>query len=136
MDLPTIHVIGAIIIKDDKVFCAQRNEHASLPLKWEFPGGKVEANESLHHALQRELMEELGIHVAMNEDIYLEVSHTYDFATIKLTTIICRLQEQVPVLKEHINAKWLRLEDLLTLDWAPADIPIVEKLMTENIEDL
>ena len=136
MNRKNIEVSGAIIIQDSKIFCAQRNNHGSLPLKWEFPGGKVEAAETHHTALQRELIEELEIEVEMNEDIYMSVSHEYDFGTVHLTTIVCHLKGEVPLLKEHHDSKWLPAEELNTLDWAPADIPIIEKLSKENLEDL
>lgn len=136
MHRKNIEVSGAIIIQNNKIFCAQRNSHGSLPLKWEFPGGKVEEGESHHTALNRELIEELEIEVDMNEDIYMKVSHDYDFGTVHLTTIVCYLKGESPLLKEHHDSKWLPVEDLDKLDWAPADIPIIEKLSTENLEAL
>ena len=59
-------VVAAIIIKKNKYFIAQRNKSKHLGLKWEFPGGKVDANESLEEALKREIREELNIEIATN----------------------------------------------------------------------
>ncbi len=136
MKTSIIHVSGAIIIHDNKIFCTQRNETGILPLKWEFPGGKIEPGETPHQALQRELIEELDLTVNMYNDIYMEVRHEYDFGIVNLSTIICRLNNTKPILKEHHNAKWVLPNELLMLDWAPADIPIVNQLAQESLEAL
>lgn len=62
-----INVVGAVIIKDDKILCAQRGPKNRLPYKWEFPGGKIENNESPKDALQQEIMEELNCGITVNE---------------------------------------------------------------------
>ncbi|WP_057762104.1 (deoxy)nucleoside triphosphate pyrophosphohydrolase [Cytobacillus praedii] len=122
-----IHVVGAIIIDNNKILCAQRGQDKSLPLKWEFPGGKIEAGESAQEALKREISEEMNCQIEIGE----QVDHTvyeYDFGIVHLTTFSCKLIEGKPELTEHVAIKWLPPSELASLDWAPADIPAVEKL--------
>ena len=122
-----IHVVGAVIIENDKILCAQRGPSKSLPLKWEFPGGKIEAGETPQEALSREIKEEMQCKV----EIGGQVEHTvyeYEFGIVHLTTFYCKLMEGRPVLTEHVAIKWLAPDQLTSLDWAPADIPAVETL--------
>ena len=122
-----IHVVGAIIIDNNKILCAQRGPDKSLPLKWEFPGGKIEEGESAQEALKREISEEMNCQI----EIGVQVDHTvyeYDFGIVHLTTFRCKLIEGKPELTEHVAIKWLPTNELSSLDWAPADIPAVEKL--------
>ncbi|MBU5594539.1 (deoxy)nucleoside triphosphate pyrophosphohydrolase [Amphibacillus sp. MSJ-3] len=122
-----IKVVGAIIIKDGKILCAQRGESKSLSYKWEFPGGKIEMNETPVQALMREIDEEMKCDIEVGE----EFDHTiyeYDFGIVHLTTYCCTLVKGSPILTEHNDIKWLYSHELSSLDWAPADIPAVKKL--------
>lgn len=94
---------------------------------WEFPGGKVEPDESPREALVREIEEELGCTIAVGEEI-TRTTHAYDFATIVLTTFWCALLdgEPEPESSEHHELRWLPPAELSSLDWAPADIPAIE----------
>lgn len=123
-----INVVGAIIIDKEQVLCAQRGPGRALANLWEFPGGKIEKGEQPINALKRELAEELLIEVSVDEQPFEVTSHEYDFGIVTLTTFICRLRKGVPKLTEHIAIKWLPVECLRELQWAPADIPAVEKL--------
>lgn len=122
-----IEVVGAVIVRDGRVLCAQRGSGSALAGKWEFPGGKVEVGESPHDALVRELTEELLCDVVVG-DLLTTTVHEYDFATISLTTFMCELREGDPVLTEHQDAVWLAPDELHALDWAPADLPAVALL--------
>lgn len=125
-----IHVVGAVIIKSEKILCAQRGLTKTLAYKWEFPGGKVEDGEVPHEALQREINEEMLCKVEVGD----QVEHTvyeYDFGIVHLTTYYCTLIEGDPVLTEHQEIKWLSPKELPTLDWAPADIPAINKLSSD-----
>ncbi|OYQ65621.1 (deoxy)nucleoside triphosphate pyrophosphohydrolase [Aerococcus sp. 1KP-2016] len=130
-----IYVVGAILIRDGKILCAQRGGEKSLAYKWEFPGGKIEAGETPQEALHRELTEELFIDIPVTNDIFDTTSYSYDFGRVHLTTIICPLaQEMTPVLTEHAAIEWLEPSQLTKLDWAPADQPAVAKLSSMHFE--
>ncbi|MGY3702983.1 DNA mismatch repair protein MutT [Vagococcus martis] len=130
-----INVVGAIIIKEGKVFCCQRGLEKSLPGKWEFPGGKIESGETKEQALVREIKEELLISVQLEEKEFASVSFDYDFGRVNLSTFICHLESGEPQLTEHLQSKWVSFDKLTQLDWAPADIPIVEKLMEAGVDE-
>lgn len=129
----TIEVVGAIIVDNGKILCAQRGPEKSLANFWEFPGGKVEANETPIEALKRELTEELLITVTVDDEMFESTKHEYDFGIVHLTTFICHLEKGKPQLTEHVAIKWLPVEELDTLEWAPADVPAVEKLKTSKL---
>lgn len=126
-----IHVVGAVIVKDNKILCAQRGASTTLPGKWEFPGGKIEKNERPQQALIREVKEEMLCDIDVGEQIDHEV-YEYDFGIVHLTTFYCKLLEGEPTLTEHKSMKWVSPQDLLGLDWAPADIPAVEKISKDS----
>ena len=119
-----IDVVGAVVISDGQVLCVQRGPQGLLAGKWEFPGGKIEAGESPQQALKREIREELTCHVEVGAEV-TTTSHEYDFGVVKLTTFYCRLISGAPQLLEHAQLSWQAPEELLELDWAPADIPTV-----------
>lgn len=123
-----INVVGAIIIDKNKILCAQRGPGRSLANLWEFPGGKIEKSESASEALERELSEELLIKVVVEQAPFEVTTYEYDFGIVTLTTFICHLKQGTPKLTEHIAIKWLAVEQLHELPWAPADIPTVQKL--------
>jgi 8-oxo-dGTP diphosphatase len=127
-----IYVVGAVIVQDRKVLCAQRGENQSLPLKWEFPGGKIEEGETPQEALQREIQEEMECQVEIGSKIE-ETAFEYDFGIVHLTTYFCKLIKGTPVLTEHAAIQWLPIPELNTLDWAPADIPAIQIIMKKEL---
>jgi 8-oxo-dGTP diphosphatase len=127
-----IHVVGAAIVHEGKILCAQRPEWQLLPLMWEFPGGKIEPGESPEEALRREIMEEMGCAIEVGGQIEHTV-HEYDFGIVHLTTFYCKLLSGTPVLTEHARAEWLAKEELDSLEWAPADLPAVRKIMRDPL---
>lgn len=125
-----INVVGAAIVKDNKILCAQRGPEGSLPNMWEFPGGKIEKDETPMEALVREITEELECRVKVGEQIDV-TSYEYDFGIVTLTTFYCELIEGTPQLTEHAEVRWLAPAELNELEWAPADIPAVEKVQAK-----
>ncbi|MDQ0429518.1 8-oxo-dGTP diphosphatase [Planomicrobium stackebrandtii] len=122
-----IHVVGAVITSGDKILCAQRGMEKSLPGLWEFPGGKIEKTETPQSALQREIQEEMHCQVEIGDRLEHTV-YEYDFGIVHLTTFYCQLVQGKPVLTEHIAIQWLKAHELEKLEWAPADIPAIQKL--------
>ncbi|WP_338448403.1 (deoxy)nucleoside triphosphate pyrophosphohydrolase [Niallia oryzisoli] len=128
-----IKVVAAIIENDqNEILCALRSPVMSVPNSWEFPGGKVEKNEDIYSALQREIFEELGCKIETDHQVYNNHTHTYDIYTVNLISIKCKIVEGAPKASEHSKLIWLKRENLESLKWAPADIPAVEQLMSEK----
>jgi 8-oxo-dGTP diphosphatase len=126
-------VTAAIIMKDEKVFIAQRGSEDRLALKWEFPGGKLEDGETPEECLEREMKEEFGIEVSVGK-FFAESIYTYDHDTIRLLAYITswRSGELKPV--EHRDCRWIAIEELASYELAPADIPVAEKLRRSDNE--
>jgi 8-oxo-dGTP diphosphatase len=123
--MKTVDVVCAVIWKEGKILVAQRSEKMSLPLKWEFPGGKLEVGESEEECLHRELKEELNISVKilarMHESIY-----DYDGFRIRLIPFEVEYVGGEILLAEHRDVKTFSKEEMRELDWAMADRPILQ----------
>lgn len=125
----TIKVVAAIIENENKeILCALRSPEMTLPNQWEFPGGKVEKGESLFEAIEREIQEELNCTVEAVDE-FDENTHEYEKVIVNLIGIKCKLVEGTPVAREHSKLVYLKKENLNSLVWAPADVPIVENLI-------
>lgn len=125
-DKKYIRVVGAVILNsDDEILCAQRPEGKNLALKWEFPGGKVEEDETETEALVRELDEEMECRIDVLDKITTTV-YEYDFGIVELTTYYAKILSGDIKLLEHVDMKWMSRENIGVLDWAPADIPAIE----------
>jgi len=95
-----------------------------LPLKWEFPGGKIEKNERPEACLKREIKEELGVEIEVLQQLPSNF-HIYSNLKLELIPFRCSLQTFEIELLEHSQIRWLLIEKLQDLDWAEADVPIV-----------
>jgi 8-oxo-dGTP diphosphatase len=121
--------VTAAIIQDERgrVLLAQRPAQDRHPLKWEFPGGKLQDRESPEACLRRELEEELGIQVEVGE-VFHVVNHAYRDRSILLLAYICRWKGGKIHLREHKAHEWVEPERLLEFDLTEADLPVARKL--------
>lgn len=128
-------VSAAIIVENKKILCVQRSKgkYDYISYKYEFPGGKLEEGENEEDALKREIGEELNLVIDVAEK-FLVVTHEYLDFNLTMHSYLCKANTEKLVLKEHIDAKWLYKNELIELDWAAADLPIVSKLINTNHE--
>lgn len=126
-----IRVSGGIFFQDGKILAAQRADGRPLAGYWEFPGGKIEAGESGEEALYRELKEELQIEAEIGK-FFARATCNYSFGTVVLDTYFCTWRSGDWKLQVHKEIRWLSISELSTLQWAPTDVPIIEKLTQED----
>ena len=128
-----IEVVAGIIFWEDQILCVQRpkNRLSYISEKFEFPGGKIEVNETKEDALHRELMEELNLRTRI-KSFFLTVIHKYPDFELTMHSYICEADTKEITLNAHIDKKWLKINELDLLDWAAADIPIVNKLVSNG----
>ena len=124
--MKTINVVAAVIISENKVFATQRG-YGDFKGGWEFPGGKIEPNETPEAALVREIKEELEAEIEVVEYLHT-VEYDYPKFHLSMACYICRVKSGNLVLKEHEAAKWLTKDALNSVGWLPADIEVVEKV--------
>ncbi|GGD17985.1 (deoxy)nucleoside triphosphate pyrophosphohydrolase [Flavobacterium orientale] len=123
-----LNVTCAIIVFDNKILVTQRSEKMKLPLKWEFPGGKLEEGESEIECIKREIKEEINLDIEIVKKL---TSNIHDYGTFKINLIpfvAYHLNGEVN-LTEHKDYILLEKKELLNLDWAEADLPIVEEFL-------
>ena len=123
-----LHVTCAIIEHDSKILICQRSEQMKLPLKWEFPGGKVETGESKEDCLQREVQEELGLEIEVGTALTV-VEHHYPEFSLCLYPFLCKWAGGSLAIAEHAQAIWVNKSELQDYDWAEADVPVVNEIM-------
>ncbi|WP_243373636.1 (deoxy)nucleoside triphosphate pyrophosphohydrolase [Geotalea sp. SG265] len=128
-----IHVTCAIVERDGLILAAQRSATMNQPLKWEFPGGKIDPGETPEACLQRELMEELAVAVSVCAPLQ-PVTHSYPDCTVTLYPFICTIEGGELILNEHAAVRWLKPEELPNLDWAAADLPVVHNYLRVKSE--
>lgn len=124
---PKLKVVGALLRdKENRIFSCMRPDGDAWAGWWEFPGGKVDPGESMQEALSREIKEELGILVSPKSKI-CEIDHSYEDRDVNLHIFDCGLVDpQEITLMEHGDSRWLAREDLLEVNWLPADLPTIQ----------
>ena len=125
-----IEVVAAIIYKNGEYFATQRG-YGEFEGMWEFPGGKIEPGESRESALRREIQEELGVDITIDEFL---CTTNYDYPSFHLTMhcYICSIEAGEIVLREHKSAQWMTTETLDSVEWLPADKEVIDKLKYNN----
>ncbi len=120
-------VAGVIRNEKGEVLCTLRDQgkYDYVSFKWEFPGGKIEEGETLEQTLVRELHEELEIDVEIG-DFFYQVEHDYPDFHLSMAVFDCKLISKEMKMNVHKGIKWLLPKDMMTLDWAAADIPVAK----------
>ena len=124
--MKTVKVVAAVIRKDNRIFATERG-YGEFKDKWEFPGGKIESGESGPEALKREIREELDTIIEVGD--YIDTIE-YDYPTFHLSMECywCTVVEGKLTLLEHENPLWLDRDSLLSVEWLPADLVILDKV--------
>ena len=124
--MKTLNVVAAIIKKDNKILATKRGYGEFINM-WEFPGGKIEPNESKEEALIREIKEELDCTIKPIK-FALDLEYCYPTFYLKMSCFEAVIEHGTPKLLEHNDAKWLMKSELDTVNWIPADIQIIDYL--------
>lgn len=121
-----IEVSCAIIIKGSKILVVQCGPKSSHPLKWEFPGGKIQAGETAEQCVVREIEEELRVRIDVLTRLeYVEFD--YGPKQIRLVSFVCKITSGELILTEHIAKHWFNLNEWQTIDWSGADYELILK---------
>jgi 8-oxo-dGTP diphosphatase len=125
---PMNRVVAALIEKDGKLLVCQRTRHQTMPLKWEFPGGKIEEGEQPRDALRRELEEELGILATIGDEI-ARIQHEYpNGGMVELRFFIVREYQREIENRIFREVQWAVPRDLPKFDFLEADLTLVKDL--------
>ena len=121
-------VVAGLIVKDGKLLVCQRTRHQTMPLKWEFPGGKIEEGEQPRDALRRELEEELGILAKVGNEV-VRIQHEYpNGGRVELRFFEVREYEKDIENRIFKDVQWAKPEDLPSYDFLEADLTLVNDL--------
>ena len=121
-----IEVVATNIQREGAYFATQRG-YGEFEGMWEFPGGKIEPGESSEDALKREIQEELGVDIII-EDLICTTEYDYPSFHLTMHCYLCRVEAGEIELREHKSARWLRPEELGSVDWLPADKDVISRL--------
>lgn len=130
--MKVIKVVAAIMIQNGRIFATQRG-YGEFKDGWEFPGGKVEPEETPQEALVREIKEELNTVIEVGE-LLDTVEYDYPDFHLSMDCFICKIIAGDLELKEHEDARWLTTETLDSVDWLPADLDLIQKIKKYILE--
>jgi 8-oxo-dGTP diphosphatase len=126
-----VPVVCGIIEQNGEVLSAKRNSLQTNAGLWEFPGGKVHPGELPIDALKRELLEELGVEVSTSRQLQ-PVFYEYPWISIELIPFICKIIGGNLVAHEHEELRLIRMDDVRQLNWAPADLLVIECYLSDK----
>ena len=126
-----VHVAVGVIIREQQYFLTKRLKDVHQGGKWEFPGGKVEKDETVAQALHRELQEEIAIDILSCQPL-IEISHDYGDKRVLLDVYLVDNFQQEPIAQEGQKSGWFSLNELVELDFPEANKAIIEKLKEQN----
>ena len=124
--MKNLEVVAAIFRKENTIFATEKG-YGEFKGYWEFPGGKVEPGESLEEALRREIREELQVEIHIEEK-FTELDYDYPHFHLTMHYYFCSVLSGEITLVEATDARWLKKEELNTVNWLPADISLIEEL--------
>ena len=130
--MKTLNVVAAIIHKDNKILATKRG-YGEFINQWEFPGGKMEENETKEEALIREIKEELNVEIEIT-NFALDLEYQYPTFYLKMSCYDCIIKKGTPKLLEHNDARWLSRDELDDVNWIPADIAAVDYLKETMVD--
>ena len=125
-----VDVVAAVIYDGDKILITKRSG-GEFDGMWEFPGGKIESGETHREALERELMEELSIGASM-EQYLMTLTHQYETFHLTMHLYWTKIVSGTLTLNEHSDFKWISKEELDGVNWVPADVVVVERIIESN----
>ena len=128
--MKTVRVVAAVIRSEDKIFATARG-YGEFKGQWEFPGGKIEPGETPQEALVREIQEELDVKIEVG-DLIDTIEYDYPSFHLSMDCFWCNVTEGEITLKEAEDARWLSKDELYSVDWLPADMELIEKLVLSN----
>ena len=134
MGVPTIRVVAAVIARHGRYLITQRRPQAALPMRWEFPGGRVEEGESDAQALTREIEHRLGVAVMVGEMISF-VRHPYDSYVVDLHLYEATIETGEPEAKAVHAFRWVTSDEFDGVDFTPADETSMSQLLGLPVDD-
>lgn len=129
-DMKMVRAVAAVIRSEDKIFATARG-YGEFKGQWEFPGGKIEPGETPQEALVRVIQEELDVKIEVG-DLIDTIEYDYPSFHLSMDCFCCIVTDSGITLKEAEDARWLSKDELYSVDWSPADMELIEKLVLSN----